>query len=194
MVIVSSGKMLPPKLGLLSAVLEPVVDGRLKDINIVPVCIDYERPLETVLYSEEVLGKAKKKETLENLLKARSVLKSNFGSISVTFGTPLSARDSLASLYREARVPLPPVLNGAKADVETKEGESKAEPSASIREAVPHALLKEFSLQLIDKMHSASTVMPTHLVATLILMYRQVSCTSSLLLLFRCAEAICTGY
>ena len=65
-----AGKSLDPKLGLLRYCVEPILDGRLHDVIVVPVSVDYERPLEVTLFSDELLGTDKEKETLPNLLKA----------------------------------------------------------------------------------------------------------------------------
>ncbi len=49
-----SGKVLTPKTGMLEMMLQPLADGRVRQMYVVPIVIDYERPLETAMYSAEV--------------------------------------------------------------------------------------------------------------------------------------------
>jgi len=107
-----SGKLMSPKMGLLSMVLDAHFEGRVKDAYIVPISIGYEKVqspdkhltfathsltnllllfatqvIETEGYIQELLGKAKKPETLIQLVQAIELLKLNFGSIDVRFGS-----------------------------------------------------------------------------------------------------------
>lgn len=44
-------------------VIEPYLEGRLPDIMMVPISISYERTLEELLFSRELLGVPKPKES-----------------------------------------------------------------------------------------------------------------------------------
>jgi glycerol-3-phosphate O-acyltransferase len=81
-----AGKTMFPKLGMLGILIEPCVAGTMDDITIAPIAISYEKVLEAHLYSYELLGAPKPRETFANLLKARRVLQEDFGRINVTFG------------------------------------------------------------------------------------------------------------
>jgi len=98
-----TGKMLHPKLGLLSVINDTFFEGSLEEITFVPININYEKTIEAEAYARELLGEAKKKETLENLIKARSVLSENFGRIFVRFGTPISLRQHVKTQTDELR-------------------------------------------------------------------------------------------
>lgn len=105
-----SGKLLQPKLGLVSIINDKFFEGDygaylgsiaslshaltrlLEEISYVPITLNYERLIEAVAYARELLGESKKKESLENLLKARSVLAEDFGRISLKVGKPISLR------------------------------------------------------------------------------------------------------
>ncbi|XP_064411955.1 dihydroxyacetone phosphate acyltransferase isoform X1 [Latimeria chalumnae] len=89
-------KSLTPKLGLLNIVMEPFLKGEVFDIYLVPISISYDRILEESLYSHELLGVPKPKESTSGLFKARKILSDNFGNIHVYFGNPISLR-TLAS-------------------------------------------------------------------------------------------------
>jgi glycerol-3-phosphate O-acyltransferase/thioester reductase-like protein len=80
------GKTLFPKLGMLGVLIEPCVAGQMDELTIAPIAISYEKVLETHLYSYELLGAPKPRESFSNLLKARRVLLEDFGRINVTFG------------------------------------------------------------------------------------------------------------
>jgi glycerol-3-phosphate O-acyltransferase len=82
-----SGKMLHPKLGMLSYITSAYLDGKIANATIVPMSINYERTMEGNSYSRELLGDKKLKESLRNLIQAgSSVLNTNFGKIFVGFG------------------------------------------------------------------------------------------------------------
>ncbi|KAJ1153997.1 hypothetical protein NDU88_006754 [Pleurodeles waltl] len=87
-----TSKTLTPKFGLLNVVMEPFFKGEVFDTYLVPISISYERILEESLYAYELLGVPKPKETTSGLLKARKILRENFGSIHVYFGQPVSLR------------------------------------------------------------------------------------------------------
>lgn len=46
----------------------------------IPITINYERTMESTLYSSELLGERKIKESLKNLLLSSPILNSNFGT------------------------------------------------------------------------------------------------------------------
>jgi 1-acyl-sn-glycerol-3-phosphate acyltransferase/nucleoside-diphosphate-sugar epimerase len=96
-----SGKLLQPKLGLVSIINDKFFEGDYEEISYVPITLNYERLIEAVAYARELLGESKKKESLENLLKARSVLAEDFGRISLKVGKPISLR-KCAKEYTEA--------------------------------------------------------------------------------------------
>ncbi|CAD5214752.1 unnamed protein product [Bursaphelenchus okinawaensis] len=89
-------KTLNPKTGLLKVVAEPFIRNQVYDTVLVPVTMNYDRLLETVLYSRELLGSPKPKENVSGVLKVRNILHQNFGNVFVTFGTPISLRQTMA--------------------------------------------------------------------------------------------------
>jgi 1-acyl-sn-glycerol-3-phosphate acyltransferase len=85
-----SGKMLPPKLGLLSVMVDAYLKGLRKDIYFVPVAISYENVIEDRAFGEENTGRSKREENLVELVRARKVLRNRYGEVLLNFGTPLS--------------------------------------------------------------------------------------------------------
>ncbi|KAJ7357411.1 hypothetical protein OS493_024922 [Desmophyllum pertusum] len=87
-----TGKFLQPKLGVLSMVVDLYTNARVPDVLICPISISYDRIPEESLYAYELLGIPKPKESLRGLIKSRSVLTEDYGSIHVHLGEliPLS--------------------------------------------------------------------------------------------------------
>jgi glycerol-3-phosphate O-acyltransferase len=87
-----TGKLLPPKVGLLRNVLEAVGDGLQADVFLMPVNFGYERLIEEKAYKKELEGGEKTKESVGEVLKATGVLIHKYGRIRVQFGEPISVR------------------------------------------------------------------------------------------------------
>jgi len=90
-----TGKILTPKLGMLSAIVNAFTDGVRRDIYLVPVSIHYGRIVEEEAYKKELLGGQKEKESFSALLKARAVLRQKYGTVYVTFAPPISLDEAL---------------------------------------------------------------------------------------------------
>src|SRR4029077_16126779 len=90
-----TGKILTPKLGMLSAIVNAFTDGGRRDLYLVPVSIHYGRIVEEEAYKKELLGGQKEKESFSALLKARAVLRQKYGTVYVTFAEPISLNDAL---------------------------------------------------------------------------------------------------
>jgi glycerol-3-phosphate O-acyltransferase len=87
-----SGKLLSPKMGLMTVVTDAYFAGRIEDAYIVPVSIGYEKVIETEGYIQELLGKSKQPETLVQVIQAVELLKLNFGSVDIRFDKPFSLK------------------------------------------------------------------------------------------------------
>jgi glycerol-3-phosphate O-acyltransferase len=91
-----TGKMLPPKLGLLSYVADAYLDGRSDDILLQPVSISFDQLHETAEYAEYARGGEKTPEGvgwLYNYIKAQG--ERNYGKIYVRFPDAVSMRQYL---------------------------------------------------------------------------------------------------
>lgn len=58
-----TGKLLPPKFGILSFVLDSILSGRVKDAIVCPVSTQYDKVIETEGYVTELLGVPKRRKT-----------------------------------------------------------------------------------------------------------------------------------
>jgi glycerol-3-phosphate O-acyltransferase len=91
-----TGKLLPPKLGLLNMVVDAGLSIEDRPIAFVPVSIGYERMMEEGSYARELSGGQKRKEDVAALLKLSDVLREKYGRANVQFGQVIS----LAELRR----------------------------------------------------------------------------------------------
>jgi glycerol-3-phosphate O-acyltransferase len=92
-----TGKLLSPKTGLLSILIEAYQLGACDDLMLSPIYIGYDKVPEEKAYLHELEGGAKEPESLMQVIKARKVLKKRFGKIYIEFHGPIS----LANLIRE---------------------------------------------------------------------------------------------
>jgi glycerol-3-phosphate O-acyltransferase len=93
-----TGKMLPPKLGLLSYVADAYLDARSDDILLQPVSISFDQLHETAEYAAYARGGEKTPEGvgwLYNFIKAQG--ERNFGKIYVRFPEAVSMRQYLGA-------------------------------------------------------------------------------------------------
>jgi glycerol-3-phosphate O-acyltransferase len=92
-----SGKLLPPRLGLLTYVVDAYERGRSEDVFLLPVSIAYDQLQGIHAYVAEQRGAAKPKErvgTFFRMLRGRG-LHQQFGNVHIRFGEPLSLRGRL---------------------------------------------------------------------------------------------------
>ncbi len=85
-----TGKTLRPRLGMLRMVLEAYARGARRDVYLVPVGFTYERLVEESSITGERGGARKQRESLFSLLRAHTVLRYRYGSVTVRFGEPIS--------------------------------------------------------------------------------------------------------
>jgi glycerol-3-phosphate O-acyltransferase len=87
-----SGKLMPPRLGLLSYAVDSMQRGKAEDLQLIPVSIAYDQIQDVPDYAREAQGKDKEKESLGWMLRAVRSLRRRYGDIHVQFGEPVSAR------------------------------------------------------------------------------------------------------
>jgi glycerol-3-phosphate O-acyltransferase len=91
-----SGKLGPPKMGLLRYIVDAVREGRTDDVAMVPVSIVYDELHEVAEYAREARGAPKERESLAWMVKSfRAQRRHRGGRIYVRFGEPLSLRASV---------------------------------------------------------------------------------------------------
>ncbi|KAF8978632.1 hypothetical protein BGZ46_006253 [Entomortierella lignicola] len=146
-----TGKLLPPKLGVLKIIMEAMLSDRVKDCYIVPISLGYDKVIETETYINELLGIPKVKESLWGLLTNSRLLQLKMGRIDVRFAKPYSLREFMNS------------------EIERREIKNEQEKTNN---AAKSQLLKSLGYKVLADINSVSVVMPTALVGTVILTLR----------------------
>ena len=90
-----TGKLRPPKYGLLRYLVDAIESGVAKDMLLVPTAITYDQLHEVSLMAAEEAGEVKSKEGLAWLAGYARMQQRWIGSAFVRFGEPLSLRDAL---------------------------------------------------------------------------------------------------
>ena len=92
-----SGKLRPPRLGLLAYVVESFERGAADDVIFMPVSIAYDQIQEVGSYALEQSGGRKQRESLGWLYRTLRGLRRRYGAAHLRFGAPISLRGFLAT-------------------------------------------------------------------------------------------------
>ncbi len=90
-----TGKIMTPRLGMLSAIVNAYLAGVRSDLYLVPVSIHYGRIVEEESYQRELSGAEKERESFGALLRARRFLRQRYGQVYLSFAEPMSLHDLL---------------------------------------------------------------------------------------------------
>ena len=89
-----SGKLLPPKLGVLGMVLEAAeLRPTGKEVTLLPISLAYERVAEEGAYARELGGEEKTPETMQALIRSTAIIRRRFGRVYLRVGTPIPCGD-----------------------------------------------------------------------------------------------------
>jgi glycerol-3-phosphate O-acyltransferase len=160
-----TGRLLPPKTGMLAMTLQALIKGINRPVSIVPVYIGYEHVMEVSSYLKELNGTGKKKESFFQVFSAIKKLK-NYGYGFLNFGDPINLTN-----YLDQKVPnwredqennsdkkpkwLTPVVNDLATDVMGRINQTAAVSGMSIcaiclLSAKKHAMAQSELEQAID--------------------------------------------
>ncbi len=98
-----TGKLLPPKLGLLSLVVDAALGVPTRTTWFCPISIGYERFVEEKAFVRELTGGDKPKESVRDLVKAFELMIGHYGRLSMQFGKPLCLADVLREFNPDAQ-------------------------------------------------------------------------------------------
>ncbi|QJR80880.1 glycerol-3-phosphate 1-O-acyltransferase PlsB [Alteromonas pelagimontana] len=101
-----TGRLIPPKTGMLAMTMQALVKGVNRPVSIVPVYIGYENVMEVKSYLKELKGNSKKKESTWQVFSAIRKLK-NYGHGYVNFGEPIHLNSFLEKSVPNWRETLP---------------------------------------------------------------------------------------
>lgn len=168
-----TGKLLPPKLGLLSMVVDAGLALPGKEISFVPISIGYERIVEQREYTREQEGAEKEPESVGGLLKTPRVLRSRYGRLYVQVGKVFE---------------LDALLAEAAALREQKTGERVEDPR-KLRPPDRRALINRIAHRVTYEIDRATVVTPAALVGTALMSHDKRGMTHEELLV-RCSEML----
>jgi 1-acyl-sn-glycerol-3-phosphate acyltransferase len=148
-----TGKLLQPKFGILSFVLDSVLAGSVEDCIICPVSTQYDKVIEVDSYVSELLGQPKTKEGLKSFLSATNVLSLKLGRVAMRFHEPWS-------------------LRGFITEQRTRLTKQPSEPETTYDATLRRRLLTTLGYRVLKEINDVSVVMPTALVGTILLTLR----------------------
>ncbi|MGC8908581.1 MAG: 1-acyl-sn-glycerol-3-phosphate acyltransferase [Desulfomonilaceae bacterium] len=92
-----TGKLLPPRIGMLSFLLQAVDEGYVDDLAFVPSFVAYDQVPEESSYLRELAGAEKEKESFWSFMRSREALKRKYGKAYIRFHSPVSYKEFLKS-------------------------------------------------------------------------------------------------
>ena len=141
-----SGKMLPPRVGLLGMVVEAAQRLKGYKVHLAPVSITYGRVPEEGAHAAEAEGAEKREEDIKGLIRTRKALKKQHGRLYVQFGRPLDLTQYLQERGLEEH---------------------------SATSEVQQDLVREIAYRTVHEINRVSLVTPTALVSTALLLHRR---------------------
>jgi glycerol-3-phosphate O-acyltransferase len=142
-----TGKLLPPKLGLLSMAVDAALGVPTRTTWFCPISIGYERFVEEKAFVRELSGGEKQKENVRGLVRSVDVLVGHYGRLSVQFGKPLSLGDVLQEI----------------------DGQLKPEGLAAMSPARRRAVITRLAYRAMNEINAVTAVTAGSLVATALL-------------------------
>lgn len=130
--------------GLLSTILDGYFRSNVPDIQFVPIVISYDKPLEELLFTYELLGVPKPAESTSGLFRSLSVLREphGYGNVHMRFCEPISARDYIHMSIRKTS-------------------------ALSLNAKLPYKIIKKIAYDIVD-CHKRNTILtPINLIALL---------------------------
>ena len=103
-----TGKLLEPKLGLLSMIVDATLAESQRHTYFVPISIGYERIVETESYGREMTGGEKHKENAAGLLRTRRIFKYRYGRINMQVGEIVTLDQWIDESPQSASEPMKP--------------------------------------------------------------------------------------
>lgn len=98
-----SGKLLPPKVGILTMVVDAALGVQNRRVLFCPISIGYERVAEEKAFVSELTGGEKKKEDASGLLATAGIMAGRYGRLNVQFGEFLTLEGVLREIDPAAR-------------------------------------------------------------------------------------------
>lgn len=143
-----TGRLLRPRTGLYSVIIQSWLKNPERKLAIVPVHIAYDRVPEVKSYLREMRGDKKKKESLRQLIGASKIMESSWGKPYINFGEPLVVEEFFNRTYPAWKT----------------ERQNDEEKPAWLVNSV-----NELALEMMIRINSAAAVSPSALCALAVL-------------------------
>lgn len=144
-----TNKILSPKYGFLSVCSKSFFQKQVEEITLVPVTLNYSKTLEGDTFPNELRGASKVRESTARVVRGVSVLSSNFGTMMVDFCKPIQISEFTAQKMKE----------NPDFDPFTKKQDQQK-------------LNFDLANEIVHTLQRNIRIMPTTIVASLILLYR----------------------
>ncbi|MGO8998148.1 MAG: 1-acyl-sn-glycerol-3-phosphate acyltransferase [Polyangiaceae bacterium] len=141
-----TGKLLSPKVGLLSLVVDAAL-GVERPVYFVPISIGYERVVEEKAFVSELTGGEKRPEDMRGLLASANAIAQRYGRLNIQFGEILTLPSVLGEIDPQAKLG----------------GDAKLTP------AKRRALVTRLAYRAMNEINRVTAVTPGALVATALL-------------------------
>jgi glycerol-3-phosphate O-acyltransferase len=158
-----TGKLLAPKYGLLSMVVDAALLLRGRKVRFVPISIGYEKIVEERSYVHELGGGEKEKENIGALIKSSEILRSRYGRLYVQFGSILDFDQVCAE--------------------ELDSGDGSFPDVHALKPAQRRLLVQRLAHRIVFEINRVTVVTPAALVATALLAHRRRGMTHDRLVL-----------
>jgi glycerol-3-phosphate O-acyltransferase len=149
-----TGKVLPPRFGILANVVDTVLTGGAREVTIIPVSLSYDRIIEGGSYSKEISGGEKQREDVGQVVRSAKVLDRRYGTIYISGGRPVRIGDYLRQ-------------------ISGNEAPEESDPERR------RYLIKRLGYHVLNRINQAGVVTPSSLAATVLLSHlrRGISAT-----------------
>lgn len=142
-----TGRLLPPKGGMLAMTVHAYLTQPQTPVVFVPVYFGYERLLEGRAFTSELAGGKKQRESVFGLIKALKTLREDYGRVHVSFGDP---------------IPLEPLLQQHQPDW-------RSLPAKDERPDWLKPVISELGNTIMRRINETASVTPISLLATTLL-------------------------
>jgi glycerol-3-phosphate O-acyltransferase len=143
-----TGRLLRPKLGMLSMTVDGWIRSQTRPLAFVPVYIGYEKLVEGRSYVGELYGHKKKTESLFSSIRSILKLRGQFGKVTTSFGQPIKLDEFLYQLEPQ----------WSQADKDTLKQQDWFRPAVSM-----------LSHEIMQEINRAAVINPVNLIATTML-------------------------
>jgi glycerol-3-phosphate O-acyltransferase len=145
-----TNKIISPKYGFLGFLTGAYFDRDVDEITVIPLTINYMRTLEGETFPLELTGADKVKETLGRIVKAAQIIKMTFGSIYMDFCDPITVQEHMKIMQAK---------------------DAKFNPYSELSHR--RQFNENLAYRIIYTLQDNIRIMPTTLVASMILMFRK---------------------